>query len=684
MECTTSGMVLGGSGRACGRGRVGQRLAPVAAAPALAPAGPSASSAPAAGQTVWAGEGARLQIGRWRGGLAAVLGAVALAAMASPAGAAHTLYVTNSGSGNVSAFSIGANGALSAVPGSPFSVGTSPFAVAVTPDGRHVYVTNGGSGTVSLFSIGVNGALSVGPVPFFNAGSNPTGVAVTPDGRYLYVANEGSKNVSAFSIGANGLLGAVPGSPFETASNGQFGPFGLAVTPDGRNLYAPNYSANNVSAFSIGANGALSAVPGSPFGAGELPFAVVVTPDGRDLYVTNVGSGNVSAFSVGANGALSAVPGSPFHASPTPEGAPAVTPDGAHLYVPDPNFSTLSAFSIGANGALSAVSGSPFSTGSGTYGVAVTPDSRDLYVANVGGVSAFSIGADGAPSVISGSPFSAGTNPLEVAVTPDQGPAAAFSASAAPAGSASAFNGLASADPDGTVVRYDWSFGDGTSAPNGGPTPTHIYATRGSYAVTLTVTDDAGCSTARTFTGQTVSCNGSAAAQVSHQLTVPSGPPPIPQRPSSSSSPPLLSALTVSPRTFGLAGRRVRGRCVASTPANRRHHRCKRAIKLRIAYQLNAPAHVSITIARQLPGRLAGGRCVKPTRKNRKHRPCTRSIALSGVITANGRPGANTVIFNGRIGGHNLTAGKYRLTATPSANGQTGSSRTVAFTISTG
>jgi len=43
---------------------------------------------------------------------------------------------------------------------------------------------------------------------------------------------------------------------------------------------------------------------------------------------------------------------------------------------------------------------------------------------------------------------------------PAQGPAAAFSAVAASAGSASRFNGSASSDPDGTVARYDWSFGD--------------------------------------------------------------------------------------------------------------------------------------------------------------------------------------------------------------------------------
>ena len=58
------------------------------------------------------------------------------------------------------------------------------------------------------------------------------------------------------------------------------------------------------------------------------------------------------------------------------------------------------------------------------------------------------------------------------------------------------------------MARYDWDFGDGSTAPNGGPRPTHAYAKPGTYNVTLTVTDDAGCSIARTFTGQTMSCNG--------------------------------------------------------------------------------------------------------------------------------------------------------------------------------
>lgn len=43
---------------------------------------------------------------------------------------------------------------------------------------------------------------------------------------------------------------------------------------------------------------------------------------------------------------------------------------------------------------------------------------------------------------------------------------------------------------NGAIVRYDWAFGDGTTAT--GVSPTHTYDTAGSYDVTLTVTDAGG------------------------------------------------------------------------------------------------------------------------------------------------------------------------------------------------
>ena len=53
-----------------------------------------------------------------------------------------------------------------------------------------------------------------------------------------------------------------------------------------------------------------------------------------------------------------------------------------------------------------------------------------------------------------------------------------------------AFDGSASSDPDGRIVSYDWTFGDGGTAS--GAKPTHAYGTAGTYTVTLAVTDDTG------------------------------------------------------------------------------------------------------------------------------------------------------------------------------------------------
>ena len=56
------------------------------------------------------------------------------------------------------------------------------------------------------------------------------------------------------------------------------------------------------------------------------------------------------------------------------------------------------------------------------------------------------------------------------------------------------FDGSGSTDtnPGGTIVQYDWVFGDGTSAPDAGPNPTHAYTDAGTYPVILTVTDNDG------------------------------------------------------------------------------------------------------------------------------------------------------------------------------------------------
>jgi PKD repeat protein len=59
-------------------------------------------------------------------------------------------------------------------------------------------------------------------------------------------------------------------------------------------------------------------------------------------------------------------------------------------------------------------------------------------------------------------------------------------------GQAVTFDGSLSFDQDGTIVKYDWYFGDGNIALDAGPTPSHTYQAAGLHSVSLTVTDDGG------------------------------------------------------------------------------------------------------------------------------------------------------------------------------------------------
>lgn len=87
--------------------------------------------------------------------------------------------------------------------------------------------------------------------------------------------------------------------------------------------------------------------------------------------------------------------------------------------------------------------------------------------------------------------------PVPSAPTPppagsNQPPVASFTAAAATiaAGSPLAFDGSASADPDGDPLAHHWSFGDSTHGSSA--KLAHVYTAAGNYTVTLTVSDGRG------------------------------------------------------------------------------------------------------------------------------------------------------------------------------------------------
>jgi len=186
------------------------------------------------------------------------------------------LFVANPTQGTVAVLTIDTNGVLGYAAGSPFSVGAgaTPTQVAVEHSGKFLYVTDPAHNAVLGFAIQGGGSLTpINGSPFI-AGALPTGLAIDPQGALLYVANKGSNNVSGFAIDASsGSLGPVSGSPFAT---GGVGPSAVAIDSTTSFVYIGEQTSHDVATFNIGANGALKAVAGSPFGAATAASSIVV------------------------------------------------------------------------------------------------------------------------------------------------------------------------------------------------------------------------------------------------------------------------------------------------------------------------------------------------------------------------------------------------------------------------
>lgn len=80
------------------------------------------------------------------------------------------------------------------------------------------------------------------------------------------------------------------------------------------------------------------------------------------------------------------------------------------------------------------------------------------------------------------------------------------------------FNGLLSEDSDGTIIGYNWDFGDGGTGS--GENPNHTYTAAKTYTVVLTVTDNDG---AQDSSDQSITVESSLTAEFSYS-------PPAPKR----------------------------------------------------------------------------------------------------------------------------------------------------------
>lgn len=241
------------------------------------------------------------------------------------------LYIANRTAPSIAAYKINqSTGTLSVVSGSPFSVSNLPYALATDPAGRFLFVGHEDTAVaaVSAFTIDAStGAITaVAGSPFAAAvGSSPASVAVSPDGLYLYAGStQSSPNPNSFVYAINqhtGVLTQIAGSPFGPLQNG----ISVFIHPSAKFVYYAQYSGNNAVGYTRSTTtGALTLMQNSPFSAGAAPGFISGDINGRYVYVANsgdaIGTAGAHGFTVGADGTLTAISGSPFTTGKNPIG----------------------------------------------------------------------------------------------------------------------------------------------------------------------------------------------------------------------------------------------------------------------------------------------------------------------------------------------------------------------------
>jgi 6-phosphogluconolactonase len=130
------------------------------------------------------------------------------------------LFVSNAhnvgpDTGTISAYDDGPDGTLTPIGGSPFADDqTAPCWIEITHDGQFLFTVNTGSGEISRYSIAANGALTLlGSTPVSATGGvGAVDSRLSPDGRDLYVDESRIGKVGEFAV-SGGNLTELAGSP---------------------------------------------------------------------------------------------------------------------------------------------------------------------------------------------------------------------------------------------------------------------------------------------------------------------------------------------------------------------------------------------------------------------------------------------------------------------------------------
>lgn len=277
------------------------------------------------------------------------------------------------------------NGWRIAPAGRLLTLSTLPLNIVMSPDGKYAVITNNGLMKPSLTIVDVANWSVKSTMPLDNAW---LGLGWHPDGTKLYSAGGGQNNVQELAY-ADGALTrarafALPGQSGETFTGG------LAVSRDGKTLYATRVFAMTLSSVDLASGQVTRTVP-----LPAEPYGVIVSPDGRTVYVSLWGGRQVRAYT--ADSLLEMMT---FDTGEHPN-AMVISPDGKRLFVAAANSAQVNVFDTFSGLPIEQITAtlSPEAPRTSTpNALALSPDGRTLLVA-VADMNAVAVVNVGNPSL---------------------------------------------------------------------------------------------------------------------------------------------------------------------------------------------------------------------------------------------------------------------------------------------
>ncbi len=291
------------------------------------------------------------------------------------------------------------------------NLGSNPEGVVVSPDGRRVFVANDSVGEIHMVNVASRTVLATTSV--LPSGSPLVrGIAMSPDGRRIYTSYYDQRTreygVAVLHGTTNALLRTIPLVAAQLLP-GSVNPGAVALSPDGRTLFAAN-SVPGGRVYVLETASALT-LDSIEDGAGSTPSGIAVNPDNRTAYIAFSGSNSIKIYDIAGRKVTASIS---LGAAPT---SIAVGPDGQRAYVTssvDNSVMVIDAVTYGVVSIWHApVNGFTFSA---PTGIVVSPDGSRGYVVNRGNNSISVVKtADGSMD----STIPAGIGPIGMVISPD-------------------------------------------------------------------------------------------------------------------------------------------------------------------------------------------------------------------------------------------------------------------------